>query len=135
MNKFTATIAQAAVVRTITAVEAATVALNASEAFKLSGAGYNDKSMVKLVADVVCNEASVCAIEGNKVTKVGIKRNVVPFGVMVTLSNGMGRTIRVTNTSFGCRITERNPQGWTRTICTVGEVKEMLTTFAGAVKA
>lgn len=132
MKLFTATVAQTAVVRTITAVEIATTALNATEAFKNAGAGYNDKSMVKLAAEIICAEAAICAIEGNKVTKVGIERLVVPFGVAIRLSNGMGRKLSIVHTSIGTVITERNAQGWKRKILTVNEVREMLIAFSGA---
>lgn len=133
MKLFTATVAQTATVASITAVDIVTTALNATEAFKASGAGYNDRSMVKLAAEIICNESAICAIEGNKVTKVGIERLVVPFGVAIRLSNGQGHRLSIIHTTLGTVITERDACGWSRKILTVNEVKEMLTTFTGAV--
>jgi len=133
MKLFKATVKQTATVASITAVDIVTTALNAIEAFKSSGAGYNDKMMLKMVSDIICNESAIIVADGVNVTRVGIERLVVPFGVAIRLSNGQGHKLSIVHTSIGTVITERNSAGWKRKILTVNEVKEALMSFTGAV--
>jgi len=136
MSKFNATVSQvAAPVVTLTAVHAALNALNGVEAFKVSGCGYTDAYVCKMTSDIVCGYAAECSVDGQKVVRVGITRKVIPFGVIVTLRNGQGHGIEVINTSFGCKLVERNAQGWRRIVSSSEDVLEMLTVFTGAVKA
>ena len=136
MKLFKATAKQvAAPAITLTAVHAALNALNGVEAFKASGCGYTDSYITKMTSDIICGYAAECSVDDHKVIKVGITRKVIPFGVIVTLRNGEGHGIEVINTSFGCKLVERNAQGWRRIVSSSEDVLEMLTVFTGAVKA
>jgi len=136
MKLFKATVKQtAAPVITLTAVHAATNALNGVEAFKASGCGYTDSYITKMTSDIICGYAAECSVDGQRVVRVGITRKVIPFGVWVVLKNGEGHSIEVINTSLGCKLIERNAKGWRRLVTTSEDVREMLVSFTGAVKA
>lgn len=113
----------------MTSTQVAAEALNQLDAAKAAGAFHDH--VFTLAVNHLVDSAKTTQIDDQVVVKAGIRHSAIPFGCVVSLTNGVGRQLVIIRTSFGTQVVEKNSGGWSRRVNSLAKLRSALIAFTG----